>query len=447
MNHIKKSDINTNLFRLIFSILFLITTIPLFADTKTPPDRETSFPVTQIPSQITLTMTENPQTSITIQWSTSPDIKEGMVEWHKKSNQNNGQTIKTPANFTSIIDPPLKNNPEIHRWFVTLNNLEFETIYEYRVGNPNQNIWSDWYAFKTAPADNRDFSFIYLGDAQNGFEEWGKIVKAAIEKCPNCSFILIAGDLVNRGNERDDWDAFFHYADNVFAQYPIVPTIGNHEYKSNPLLPKMYLDYFTLPQNGPTNIPHEFCYSFKYSTAQFIILNGNHNPEQQSPWLEQQLSTSISIWKFLLFHQPIYSSAPRRDNKHLKNAWLPLIDKYHVDIVFQGHDHSYWRTYPLKNDQKVSPSEGTYYVISFSGTKAYEQQEKSDLIETAFTKTPTYQIVNIETGTKNRLIYRAYDLEGNQRDEFIIHKPNLSFNKSTNIFPFQLEEELFACAF
>lgn len=442
-----------NLHNTIFILSFIICSllianiIPTYADTKTPPDRETPFPVTQIPSQITLTMTENPTASITIQWSTSPEVKEGVIEWHKKTLKNNEQTIKTPANFIPIIDPLLKNNPEICRWFATLTSLEPSTSYEYRVGNPSQNIWSNWFTFKTAPVDTTNFSFIYLGDAQNGLEEWGKLLKTAIEKCPDCSFILMAGDLVNRGNERDDWDALFHYADNVFAQYPIVPTIGNHEYKSNPLLPKMYLDYFVLPQNGPANITSEFCYSFKYSSAQFIILNGNHNPEQQKPWLEQQLSASSPIWKFLLFHQPIYSSAPRRDNKHLKNAWLPLIDQYHVDIVFQGHDHSYWRTYPLKNDQKVSPSEGTYYIISFSGTKAYEQQEKPDFIETAFEKTPTYQIVTIETGTKNRLIYRSYDMEGNQRDEFIINKPGLGSNNYKNILPFQLDEKLFAHAF
>ncbi len=431
-------------------IILLTTIFPIYSDVKTPPDRETSFPVTQTPSQIVLTMTETPKTSITIQWSTSPEVKECIVEWHKKSTQNNEQIIKTPANFISIIDPPLKNNPEIYRWFVTLKSLEPGTTYEYRIGNSSQDIWSHWYTFKTEPLQTQSFSFIYLGDAQNGFEEWGKLLKTSVEKCPDCSFILMAGDLVNRGNERDDWDAFFHYSDNVFAQYPIIPTIGNHEYKSNPLLPKMYLDYFVLPQNGPTNITNEFCYSLTYSNAQFIILNGNHNPEHQKPWLEQQLSESSSTWKFLLFHQPLYSSAPKRDNRHLKNAWLPLIDQYHVDMVFQGHDHSYWRTYPLKNDQKVSsPSEGTYYVISFSGTKAYEQQEKTDIIETAFTKIPTYQIITIETGTKNRLIYRSFDIEGNQKDEVIINKPALSKNlhrENNSIFSLA-KDELFTYVF
>ncbi|HOK08838.1 MAG TPA: metallophosphoesterase family protein [Candidatus Hydrogenedens sp.] len=415
-------------FLLITVILFFLN-LPPFADLKTPPERETPFPVTETPSQIVLTITETPQNSISIQWSTSTNVKESIIEWRKKEDSN---TLKSQAQSISIIDPPLKNNPEILRWFITLNSLEPDTIYEYRVASIPQDIWSNWFSFKTAPAQPRTFSFIYLGDAQVGFEEWGKLLSNAIEKCPDCSFILMAGDLVNRGNERDDWDALFHFAGDIFARYPLVPTIGNHEYKSSPMLPKMYTDYFVLPQNGPENIPKEYCYSFLFSNAHFTILNANHNPEEQTAWLENQLAHSQSLWKFLLFHQPIYSSGVRRDNKHIRDAWLPIIDKYHVDFVFQGHDHSYWRTYPLNNNQKVSsPYEGTYYVIAFSGTKAYETQEPTELIEKTFTKTPTYQIITIETEKDNKLTYRSFDKEGNLKDEVIIYKPaqNLhSFN-------------------
>ncbi len=443
----------SNLYFVIFFICLLgILNNLTFADAtqEKTTERETLFPVSQTPTQITLTLTESPTDSISIQWSTSTDIKEGMVEYKKKTTDPNEPTFKSSAQSLSIIDPPLKNNPEITRWYTTVKSLEPDTNYEYRVGSPEREIWSNWYTFKTAPPQTKNFSFMYLGDAQVGWEEWGKLLATAIEKNPECVFILMAGDLSNRGNERDDWDLFFHYAGEIFAKYPIVPTIGNHEYKSTPLMPKMYLDYFVLPQNGPENVPAEYCYSFKYSNAKFVILNGNHEPELQRPWLEQQLANSDSIWKFLMFHQPIYSSGLRRDNKHLRDAWLPVIDQYHVDIVFQGHDHSYWRTYPLKNNQKVSsPSEGTYYVISFSGTKSYEQKEPTEIIETAFTKIPTYQIITIETGNNNnnRLIYRSFDKDGNIRDEFTINKTgqnqqSLQFNIQWIVKP-----ELLASAF
>lgn len=397
---------------------------------KSLPPRETKYPVTNIPSQITLNLTNSPSTSISISWSTSTDITHSVVEW-REAHGSNPQLNTIKAKSVLISDQLLINNPEILRWYVTLNNLTPNTQYEYRVGSPENNLWSNWFKFKTAPEDPQRFSFIYLGDAQNGFEQWGKILKEALKKCPECSFVMIAGDLVNRGNERDDWDDFFYNADNVFAEYPLVPTVGNHEYKSSTnMTPKMYLDYFVLPENGPTNITPELCYSFSYSNSKFIILNGNLNPLLQVEWLEEQLKDESGVWKFLMFHQPIYSSAPRRDNKHLRDAWLPLIDKYHVDVVFQGHDHSYWRTHPLKNGEIVSaPNEGTIFIISYSGTKGYEQQEPSSIIAKAFSKTPTYQIITIETQPEDRLTYHSYDLEGNLRDEFSITKSKkLSWN-------------------
>ncbi|MCX8065771.1 MAG: metallophosphoesterase family protein [Candidatus Hydrogenedentes bacterium] len=392
--------------------------------TKTPPLRETKYPVTQTPSQIALNITKSPSTSISISWSTSTETTQSIVEWRETGNP---QTYTTQAKSTLITDLYLTNNPQIFRWYATLENLTPNTQYEYRVGEQQNNLWSEWFKFKTAPKSPENFSFIYLGDAQNGFEEWGKILKKAVEKCPQCSFIMLAGDLVNRGNERDDWDEFFYYADNIFAQYPLVPAIGNHEYKSSGnMLPQMYLDYFTLPENGPDKVTPEFCYSFNYSNSKFIILNGSLNPLLQVDWLEQQLEKDSSLWRFLMFHQPIYSSAPKRDNKHLRDAWLPVIDKYHVDIVFQGHDHSYWRTHPLKNGEVVTNSyEGTVYVISFSGTKAYDQQEPTSIIAKAFSKIPTYQIITIETQPENTLTYRSFDLEGNLKDEFVITKPKL----------------------
>jgi hypothetical protein len=69
-----------------------------------------------------------------------------------------------------------------------------------------------------------------------------------------------------------------------------------------------------------------------------------------------------------------------------------------------------------------SPAEGTYYVVSNSGSKHYEQDPR-DYTVVGFTNTPTYQIIEIETGDIEKMTYRAFDNEGNLRDEVIIEKP------------------------
>ena len=103
------------------------------------------------------------------------------------------------------------------------------------------------------------------------------------------------------------------------------------------------------------------------------------------------------------------------------NDWTPLFDKYHVDLALQGHDHAYLRTYPMKDKKRVgSAAEGTIYLVSVSGTKFYEQG-KHDYTEFGMTNVATYQLLDI-TIEEDRLVYKAYDIDGKVRDEFVIEK-------------------------
>jgi hypothetical protein len=122
-----------------------------------------------------------------------------------------------------------------------------------------------------------------------------------------------------------------------------------------------------------------------------------------------------------VYHHPAYSSSAKRDNPSVRKVWGEIFDKYHVDMALQGHDHAYLRTYPMKGEQRVgAPSEGTVYVISVSGTKFYDQGDL-DYIEFGMTNVATYQVLDIFIDG-NRLVYRAYDVDGNKRDELIIEK-------------------------
>jgi hypothetical protein len=71
-------------------------------------------------------------------------------------------------------------------------------------------------------------------------------------------------------------------------------------------------------------------------------------------------------------------------------------------------------------ERAESPAEGTIYIVSVSGTKLYEQGE-FDYTEHAFTNISTYQVLDIQI-SGDRLVYRAYDMEGELRDEFVIEK-------------------------
>ena len=63
----------------------------------------------------------------------------------------------------------------------------------------------------------------------------------------------------------------------------------------------------------------------------------------QTAWLDRVLEENPNKWSVVSFHQPVFSVTPGRDNKTIRDAWLPVFEKHGVDLVLQGHDHAYGR--------------------------------------------------------------------------------------------------------
>lgn len=383
---------------------------------------KTQFPAADHAEHVVLTWSGDPRTTQTIQWRTSTKVKKGVVRYEPRSagNSPSSKSARTKRAVTEpLATPTLVNDPLINRHTVTLRGLKPGTTYVYSVGDGSPDGWTEPAEFTTAPAAAAPFSFIYMGDAQNGLDKWGILLRNAYQARPDAAFYLMAGDLINRGAERWDWDSFFEHSQGTFARRTIVPVLGNHEYQGGQ--PELYHAHFTLPRNGPRGIPPERAYSFEYSNAKFIILDSNLDAAKQTTWLEKELANTKAVWKFVSYHHPAYSSGGNRDNVEVRNLWTPIFDKYHVDLALQGHDHAYLRTYPMRGQKRVaSPKDGTIYTIAVSGTKFYDQPQR-DYTEVGFTRVSTYQVLDIQI-EGHRLVYRAYDVDGKVRDEFVIEK-------------------------
>lgn len=385
--------------------------------------RWTEHPATDRPDQIVLTWSGDPKTTQAVQWRTSPAVTRGRVAYAKKSEYLRPRPVRlreVRAGGPEVLeDAYLVNQPAVHRFTAELTGLEPGTTYLYSVGDGSRGGWTEFAEFTTAPAGGTPFSFVYLGDAQNGLDRWGTLLRNCFRHRPDAAFYLMAGDLVDRGNQRDDWDSFFHNAAGIFDRRQLVPVIGNHENQGGH--PTLYLRQFRLMTNGPAGLEPERAYAFEYGNALFVVLDSNLRPETQSGWLEAQLAGSRATWKFVTYHHPAYSSAPNRDNLALRDAWTPIFDRHRVDLALQGHDHAYLRTYPMKANQRVaSPKDGTVYVVSVSGTKMYAQDPR-DYTEVGLTNVATYQVLDLQV-SGNRLVYRAYDTEGVLRDQLVIEK-------------------------
>ena len=266
----------------------------------------------------------------------------------------------------------LLNDPAIRRHRAVATGLEPDTVYAYALGDGSEAGWSPWRTVKTGPAVVRDFSFMYLGDAQCFLEGWGTLLHRAHRHRPDVGFLLLAGDLVDRGNERTNWDHFFLRAAGVFDAVPMMPAVGNHEYLLGG--PRLYRSFFELPKNGPAGIDANLVYAFEYSDAIIAVLDSNLAIDDpglarlQGEWLDATLAKSKASWKFVMFHHPVYASHPTREYPALRDAWVPIFDRHRVDMVLQGHDHAYLRSYPMRAGRRVdATAAGTVYVVSVSG--------------------------------------------------------------------------------
>ena len=108
-----------------------------------------------------------------------------------------------------------------------------------------------------------------------------------------------------------------------------------------------------------------------------------------------------------------------------------MIDKYKVDLVLQGHDHSYGRTGLMHGENtttglaKQAPDSGTVYVVSVSGPKQYAA-ERRPIFRRVAEDTQLYQVIHIEG---DQLRYEAHTATGRLYDAFTLQKqpgqPNL----------------------
>ena len=73
-------------------------------------------------------------------------------------------------------------------------------------------------------------------------------------------------------------------------------------------------------------------------------------------WLKQTLSKNPNRWTIVVQHQPIYDVAKGREYDDMRKALAPLYEKYHVDLVLQGHDHAYARTHKVAKGKVVDPA-------------------------------------------------------------------------------------------
>ncbi|MBZ5857722.1 purple acid phosphatase family protein [Flavihumibacter profundi] len=372
--------------------------------------RKTDHPSSKDPDQVMLTWSGDPSTSVDIQWRTNTTIPDGKINYRKKSD---GVVHSADAGKFRLEDRLLMNDRFINRFTAKITGLEPGTVYEYQV--LPDTTWKPDYTFTTAAADN-DFSFTWFGDTHYS-PVFGKMFNRADSSHPDAAFYTISGDLVSDGLYSDQWDKLISFAPQVIAKKPLMCVPGNHDNRYG-LGAATYRAMFSYPENAPAGVPKEQTYSFTYKNTLFLMLDCTSPIEAQTSWIEEQLKNSKATWKIAMFHFPPYNFEEPYPN--IQKAWIPVFDKYHVDMVLSGHTHNYMRSKPMSGGLVTdSYKKGTVYLISIAIPSHHENMTAEPYAAVRFADGQYYQYLKVEG---NKFTYTALNADNKVVDSFTIKK-------------------------
>lgn len=330
----------------------------------------------------------------------------------------------------------------------TVKDLKENTTYYYQVFKNGK--WEDAVKYTTKSFSN--FSFLYVGDPQIGASKgqtssegesmsnakdnvtsdaeanlaarndsynWNKVLKNAVQDHSDLSFVVSAGDQINYAKNEREYAGYL--GASALRSLPVATTIGNHDSGSN-----QYSMHYNNPNTssdaklteGKTAAGTDYYY--RYGNTLFIVLDtNNYNCATHENVMKKAIEENKDAkWKVVTFHQDIYGSGydhSDSDGMILRTQLTPIIDKYDIDVVLQGHDHTYSRTYQLQGDGKQhtafdKTNTGDYGTDFQTQNNCYEIVNKTQSGTVVNPKGTVYLEANSATGSK------FYNLIATQQD-------------------------------
>ncbi len=361
------------------------------AEAATPARRKVSSDGT--PEQVHLTWGDDPGTTVIVSWASPDRAIRPRVRIGRR-------VIRArERHYTDGI-----NGEAVWTYHASVGGLRPGATYAYVVTADNDANAEDPFSatFRTAPAGRRAFRFTSFGDLATPNTSWvlsyGQSAYAvtAVESFQPL-FHLLNGDLcyadLNPASQPAVWRDFGNNNQASAAFRPWMPCPGNHEieFYNGPQGFTSYLTRYTLPDNHVPGFAGRW-YSFRVGSVLFVSLDaddvvyqdagplvagpaaltpaastGNapiepgtsfyvrgYSDGAQTAWLERTLAAARADsgidWIVAQMHQCAASSSATGNGSDLgiRATWLPLLDKYEVDLVLNGHDHDYERSFPCR---------------------------------------------------------------------------------------------------
>lgn len=264
---------------------------------------------------------------------------------------------------------------------VMLSGLKANTKYYFNIGNKNgvlsESTFGDMYVITAPIIGTKQFVRAWiLGDAGTANNNQRQVrdayydyVTAAKENPGKTDMMLFLGDnAYNSGKDEEYQKAFFDIYNDMLKKSVAWSCLGNHDGKSADSEKQSgpYYDIFTFPtkgESGGTPSGTEAYYSYDYANIHFIILDSHHTSRAVGGamynWAENDIQNTTQDWIVTLFHHPVYTKGSHDSDTEdrlieMRQNFMPMLEANGIDLILNGHSHSYERSYFLNGHHGFS---------------------------------------------------------------------------------------------
>jgi hypothetical protein len=380
------------------------------------------YAATGFPDRIVASPAQDAARGFAVAWRTDATVRAPQLQLVVAGDS---PDVGTPRVITARTQELRSENGVSLHHRADVDGLKPDTLYAYRV--QGKDTWSAWNHFRTAAAAGQPLTMLYFGDTQNkNLSLVSRVIRQAWRSAPDARLAVFAGDLVSGGDGVDDseWGEWFAAGRWLLEGTAVAPAPGNHEYfeefedtpQERRVLGGHWPVTFALPGNGPAETA-KTTYWFDYQDVRVAVVDGTSaldlgTAQAQATWLDKVLGENPHPWSIVLIHQPFYSPRADRDNVALVDTLLPVLRRHRVDLVLQGHDHTYGR----RGDEGGAAT--PVFIVSVAGPKQYRLSDMARrTMRPVGEDTQLYQVLRIdpqhigyESRTATGRLYDAFEL-------------------------------------
>jgi hypothetical protein len=335
---------------------------------------------------------------------------------------------RVPARTRIFDSRDIGRGEQFVQYSADLSGLSPSTQYMYRIVIDGDPVLSRIETRFTTSGPG-PFRFLVLGDSGEASPPQFQLAQRLIRDRP--SLLLHAGDIAYYEGGFHEFRANYFQRYQMMRSVPFFPTPGNHEYLTADAAPYRALHSF--PAGNVPAADRGRYYSFDWSNVHFVSLDSNRPLERAAygdgemlRWLDDDLRNTRQFWRVVFFHHPPYAFGPNQTNTFsalARELIVPILERYGVQIVFSGHEHSYQRSLAIRKGVPSPDGTGvTYFTCGGGGGQLYPVFASSLLGAGA----SEYHYLRVDVGG-TRMRVRAVGLDGEEIETHLLQpKPSFS---------------------